>query len=60
MATNQDIAALANLIRYSEDEAVRLGVQEVVIQCLRMAAMEMANTTTEKMSEDGTADVKVA
>jgi hypothetical protein len=58
MATNEDIAALANLIRYSEDEAIRLHLQDVVIGCLRMAAMEMAKAITDKKSNDGV--VKVA
>jgi hypothetical protein len=60
MATDEDIAALINLIRYSEDEAVRLRVQEVVVRCLRMAAMEMASAITKTKSDDGTGDAKVA
>ncbi len=41
---NEDVAALARLIRYSEEEALRLGVSGVVIECLRMAGIELANT----------------
>jgi hypothetical protein len=41
-----DIAALARLIRYSEEEAQRLGVTGVVIECLRMASIELTNAIT--------------
>ena len=44
MATKADVAALARLIRYSEEEALRLGVSVVVIECLRMAGIELTNT----------------
>jgi hypothetical protein len=60
MVTNQDIAALANLIRYSEEEAVRLRMHEAVIQCLRMAGLAMAGKTPKETPDDGTGDVKVA
>jgi hypothetical protein len=39
-----DVVALARLIRYSEEEALRLGVPGVVIECLRMAGIELTNT----------------
>jgi hypothetical protein len=39
-----DVVALARLIRYSEEEAVRLGVSGVVVECLRMAGIELTNT----------------
>jgi len=39
-----DVVALARLIRYSEEEALRLGVSGVVVECLRMAAIELTNT----------------
>jgi hypothetical protein len=50
-----DVVALARLIRYSEDEAVRLGVSGVVVECLRMAAIELVNTI-EKGSSEGSAE----
>ena len=36
-----DVVALARLIRYSEEEALRLGVSGVVVECLRMAGIEL-------------------
>jgi hypothetical protein len=39
-----DVEALARLIRYSEEEALRLGVSGVVVECLRMAGIELTNT----------------
>jgi len=47
-----DVVALARLIRYSEEEAVRLGVPVVVVECLRMANIELTNTI-EKGNADG-------
>ncbi|HMA72208.1 MAG TPA: hypothetical protein VKP67_12060 [Xanthobacteraceae bacterium] len=44
MTIKTDVVALARLIRYSEEEAVRLGVPGVVIECLRMAGIELTNT----------------
>jgi hypothetical protein len=38
-----DVVALARLIRYSEEEALRLGVSGVVVECLRMAGIELTN-----------------
>jgi hypothetical protein len=38
-----DVVALARLIRYSEEEALRLGVPGVVVECLRMAGIELTN-----------------
>jgi hypothetical protein len=40
------MAALARLIRYSEEEALRLGVTGVVVECLRMANIELTNAIT--------------
>jgi len=44
VVTKADVVALARLIRYSEEEALRLGVSAVVIECLRMAGIELTNT----------------
>jgi hypothetical protein len=44
VAMKDDVLALARLIRYSEEEALRLGVSGVVIECLRMAGIELTNT----------------
>jgi hypothetical protein len=44
VAMKDDVAALARLIRYSEEEALRLGVSGVVVKCLRMASIEITNT----------------
>jgi hypothetical protein len=44
VAMKDDMAALARLIRYSEEEALRLGVSGVVVECLRMAGIELTNT----------------
>ena len=44
VSTKADVVALARLIRYSEEEALRLGVSGVVIECLRMAGIELTNT----------------
>jgi hypothetical protein len=44
VTTKADVVALARLIRYSEEEALRLGVPGVVIECLRMAGIELTNT----------------
>ena len=46
MNGKSDMAALARLIRYSEEEAQRLGVTGVVIECLRMASIELTNAIT--------------
>jgi hypothetical protein len=56
VTTKTDMVALARLIRYSEEEAVRLGVPGVVVECLRMAAIELTNTI-KKGSSGGTAEV---
>lgn len=39
-----DVAALVRLIRYSEEEALRLGVSDAVVECLRMAGIELTHT----------------
>ena len=44
MTMKADVVALARLIRYSEEEALRLGVSGVVVECLRMAAIELTHT----------------
>jgi hypothetical protein len=46
-----DVVALARLVRYSEEEALRLGVSGVVVECLRMAGIELANTIEEECLE---------
>ena len=46
MNEKSDMAALARLIRYSEEEAQRLGVTGVVVECLRMASIELTNAIT--------------
>jgi hypothetical protein len=46
VATNPDMAALARMIRYSAEEAQRLGVSGVVVECLRMANTELSNAIT--------------
>lgn len=45
-----DVMALARLIRYSEEEALRLGVSEVVVECLRMAGIELTNRIDKAVS----------
>jgi hypothetical protein len=47
-----DVVALARLIRYSEEEALRLGVSGVVVECLRMAGIELTNTIEKGRSGD--------
>jgi hypothetical protein len=44
VTTKADVIALARLIRYSEEEALRLGAPGVVVECLRMAGIELTNT----------------
>jgi hypothetical protein len=46
VSDKSDMAALARLIRYSEEEAQRLGVTGVVVECLRMANIELTNAIT--------------
>jgi hypothetical protein len=41
----KDVEALILLIRYSEEEAMRLGLPAVVIECLRMAGEELTKST---------------
>lgn len=48
MAIKDDVAALAHLIRYSEEEAVRLGLPGLVVECLRMAAIELSDAIEEE------------
>ena len=54
-----DVVALARLIRYSEEEASRLGVSGVVVECLRMAGIELTNTI-EKGGAAGSAEAAEA
>jgi hypothetical protein len=54
-----DVAALARLIRYSQEEALRLGMSGVVVECLRMAGIELANTL-EKGSSEGSVEAPKA
>lgn len=54
MTIKSDVVALARLIRYSEEEAVRLGVPGVVVECLRMAGIELI-TAIDKESSVGSA-----
>lgn len=44
MMPEKDVEALVLLIRYSEEEAVRLGLPAVVIECLRMASEELTKS----------------
>jgi hypothetical protein len=39
-----DVLALARLIRYSKEEALRLGMSAVAVECLRMAGIELTHT----------------
>ena len=48
MAIDDDVVALAHLIRYSEQEALRLGLPGLVVECLRMAAMELSDAIEEE------------
>jgi hypothetical protein len=54
-----DVVALARLIRYSEEEALRLGVSGVVIECLRMAGIELTNTIEDGSLEESQEPAKV-
>jgi len=54
-----DVVALARLIRYSEEEALRLGVSGVVVECLRMAGIELTNTI-ERSSATGSPEAAKA
>jgi len=47
-----DVVALARLIRYSEEEALRLGVPGIVVECLRMAGIELINTIEQGNPQD--------
>ena len=59
MTMKADVVALARLIRYSEEEALRLGVPGVVVECLRMAGIELTNTI-EQGSSGGSAEAAEA
>jgi hypothetical protein len=55
MKMKADAVALLHFVRYSEEEALRLGVSGVVIEFLRMARIELTNTI-EKEGLGGSAD----
>jgi hypothetical protein len=55
-----DVVALARLIRYSEEEALRLGVPGVVVACLRMAGIELTNTLEKGSSGESAEAAKAA
>jgi hypothetical protein len=57
-----DLVALARLIRYSEEEALRLGLSGIVVECLRMAGIELTNTIEEgsSTSEESPEPVRAA
>jgi hypothetical protein len=57
---NADVVALVRLIRYSEEEALRLGVPGVVVECLRMAGIELANTIEKERSGGSVEAVEAA
>jgi hypothetical protein len=44
MTPEKDVGALVLLIKYSEEEAVRLGLPAVIIECLRMAGEELTKS----------------
>lgn len=44
MSDRSDVAALEQILNYASEEAQRLRVSEVVLQCLRLAADELART----------------
>jgi hypothetical protein len=52
VAMKDDLVALARLVRYSEEEALRLGLSSVVVECLRMAGIEITNAIKEGSSSD--------
>jgi hypothetical protein len=54
-----DVVALARLIRYSEEEALRLGVPGVVVECLRMAGIELTNTIEDGGLEESQESAKI-
>jgi hypothetical protein len=54
-----DVVALARLIRYSEEEALRLGVSGVVVECLRMAGIELTSTIEDGSSEESHESAKI-
>ena len=54
-----DVVALARLIRYSEEEALRLRAPGVVVECLRMAGIELINTI-ERGNSGGSAEAVTA
>jgi len=44
MSDRSDVAALEQILTYASEEAQRLRVPAVVLQCLRLAADELART----------------
>jgi hypothetical protein len=47
-----DAVALLHFVRYSEEEALRLGVSRVVIEFLRMARIELTDTIEKEGLEE--------
>jgi hypothetical protein len=60
VAMKDDLAALARLIRYSEEEALRLGSSGIVVECLRMARIEIASSIEEGSSNASEASIEPA
>jgi hypothetical protein len=52
----KDVEALMALIKYCEEEAVRLASPAVVSHCLRMAAEELTNSVANRASTATTTD----
>jgi hypothetical protein len=50
MAKKKDFKAFALLVKYCEDEAVRLAASPVIIHCLRMVNVELTNSTLNQLS----------
>jgi hypothetical protein len=48
----RDVASLALLIKYSEEEAVRLALPPIIIHCLRMANEELSKTVAPTAATD--------
>lgn len=57
---HEDMAALARLVRYSQEEALRLGVSGVVVECLRMANIELTNAILQRAASLGIDDAEAA
>src|SRR5260370_42629309 len=55
-----DVVALARLIRFSEEEALRLGVSGVGVGCLRMGGIERTTTIDPGSSAGSTPEPKAS